>query len=253
MGARHNAQMGVKMKKWGIGCGAAVLCMALFTGCGAALPPMTDEQQDAIAEYAAALVMRHTRDYSSRLVDLSLYEEKEPEETKEPESGGMDETADTPVIDNTGNSDNSGDAMAYQSIDPLLVPEGVSITYTGSRLLDSYPDSNGDEAPYFALDASTGKKLLVMSFSLQNTTGEEKNLDIYSIAPRCAIKINDAERTHVISTMLLDDLSTFEGSLAAGGEIPLVLLAEVDDTLETIEKLELTVSTETGSAVTLLQ
>lgn len=241
------------MKKRGISCGVAALCMVLLTGCGAALPPMTEAQQDAIAEYAAALVMRHTRDYSSRLVDLSLYEEKEPEETEEPETGGMDETADTPVIDNTGNNDNSGDAMAYQSIDSLLVPEGVLINYTGSALLDSYPDSSSDEAPYFALDAATGKKLLVMTFSLQNTTGEEKNLDVNAIAPRCVVRINDTERTHVISTMLLDDLSTFEGSLAAGEEIPLVLLAEVDDTLETIEKLELTVSTEAGSAVTLLQ
>lgn len=241
------------MKKRGISCGVAALCMVLLTGCGAALPPMTDAQQDAIAEYAAALVMRHTRDYSSRLVDLSLYEEKEPEETEEPETGGMDETADTPVIDNTGNGDNGGDAMAYQSIDPLLVPEGVLINYTGSALLDSYPDSSSDEAPYFALDAATGKKLLVMTFSLQNTTGEEKNLDVNAIAPRCVVRINDTERTHVISTMLLDDLSTFKGNLAAGEEIPLVLLAEVDDTLETIEKLELTVSTEAGSAVTLLQ
>lgn len=237
------------MKKWGISCGAAVLCVILLTGCGAVLPPMTEAQQDAIAEYAATLVMRHTRNYSSRLVDLSLYEETKPEETDAPESGGMDETADTPVIDNTGNS---GDAVAYQPFDPLLVPEGVLINYMGSGLLDSYPDSS-DEAPYFALDAATGKKLLVMTFSLQNTTGEEKNLDINSIAPRCVVRINDVERTHVISTMLLDDLSTFKGSLAAGEEISLVLLAEVDDTLGTIEKLELTVSTESGSAVTLLQ
>ena len=59
--------------------GIIILCLIVFTGCGATLPPMTEAQQDAVAEYAAALVMRHTRDYSSRLVDLSLYEEKEPE------------------------------------------------------------------------------------------------------------------------------------------------------------------------------
>lgn len=241
------------MKKREISCGIAALCTILFTGCGAALPQMTEAQQEAVAEYAAALVMRHTRDYSSRLVDLSLYEEKDTEETEEPEPGGMDEIADTPIIDNIGNSDANGDETAYQSVDSLLVPEGVLLTYTGSSLLDSYPDSSSDDTPYFALDASTGKKLLVMTFSLQNITGEEKGLDINSITPRCAVRINDTERTHVISTMLLDDLSTYVGNLAAGEEISLVLLAEVDDTLGTIEKLELTVSTETGSAVTLLQ
>lgn len=239
------------MKKREISCGIAALCLILFTGCGATLPSMTDAQQDAIAEYAAALVMRHTRDYSSRLVDLSLYEEKEPETIEEPESGGMDETADTPVIDNSDN--NNIDETVYQSIDALLVPDGVVITYMGSRILDSYPENQEDDDLFFALDASTGKKLLVLRFSLQNTTGEEKNLDIFSVAPRCTIKINDTERTHVISTMLLDDLSTYIGSLAAGEEISLVLLAEIDNTLDTIENLELTVSTSEESAVTLLQ
>ncbi|MBD5537803.1 MAG: hypothetical protein HDQ99_19565 [Lachnospiraceae bacterium] len=238
------------MKKREISCGIAALCLILFTGCGATLPPMTDAQQDAIAEYAAALVMRHTRDYSSRLVDLSLYEEKEPEKIDEPESGGMDATADTPVIDNS--DDNNIDEPVYQSIDALLVPDGVVITYMGSQILDSYPENEDDDL-FFALDASTGKKLLVLRFSLQNTTGEEKNLDIFSVAPRFVVKINDTERTHVISTMLLDDLSTYIGSLAAGEEISLVLLAEIDNTLDTIEKLELTVSTSEESAVTLLQ
>lgn len=239
------------MKKREISCGIAALCLILFTGCGAALPPMTDAQQDAIAEYAAALVMRHTRNYSSRLVDLSLYEEKEPEKTEEPGTGGMDATADTPVIDNSDN--NNIDETVYQSIDALLVPDGVVITYMGSRILDSYPENEDDDDLFFALEASTGKKLLVLRFSLQNTTGEEKNLDIFSVAPRCTLKINDTVRTHVISTMLLDDLSTYIGSLAAGEEISLVLLAEIDNTLDTIEKLELTVSTGEESAVTLLQ
>ena len=238
------------MKKREISCGIAALCLILFTGCGATLPPMTDAQQDAIAEYAAALVMRHTRDYSSRLVDLSLYEEKEPEKIEEPESGGMDATADTPVIDNS--DDNNIDETVYQSIDALLVPDGVVITYMGSQILDSYPENEDDDL-FFALDASTGKKLLVLRFSLQNTTVEEKNLDIFSVAPRFVMKINETERTHAISTMLLDDLSTYIGSLAAGEEISLVLLAEIDNTLDTIEKLELTVSTAEESAVTLLQ
>ena len=194
--------------------------------------------------------MRHTRDYSSRLVDLSLYEEKEPEKIEEPETGGMDATADTPVIDNSDS--NNIDETVYQSIDALLVPDGVVITYMGSQILDSYPENDDDDL-FFALDASTGKKLLVLRFSLQNTTGEEKNLDIFSVAPRCTLKINDTERTHVVSTMLLDDLSTYIGSLAAGEEISLVLLAEIDNTLDTIEKLELTVSTAEENAVTLLQ
>lgn len=239
------------MQKKKISFGIAVLCLVLFTGCGAALPPMTDEQQEAIVEYAAALVVRHTKDYDSRLVDLSLYEEKEPEEVEEPEQGGMDEIADTPVIDNSADNYN-GEEAVYQSIDTLLVPEGVTIIYEGSKTLDSYPEGE-DDAPYFALDAAIGKKLLVLTFSLENTTGEEKNVDIFTIAPRCAVRINGTERVYVTPTLLLDDLGTYKGSLAAGENVSLVLIAEIDDTLPVIEKMELTVSTAEGSAVTLLQ
>ena len=231
-------------------CGIIILCLILFSGCGATLPPMTEAQEDAITEYAAALVMRHTRDYSSRLVDLSLYEEKEPEteQPEEPEAGGMDEVADTPVVDNSSEETKT----VYSSIDSLLVPEGVSIIYTGSQILDSYPA--GEEAdPYFALDASAGKKLLVLMFTVQNTTGEEQSLEVFAAATRCMVQINDTERTHIISTMLLDDLSTYVGSLQAGEEISLVLLAEIDNTLESVEKLELTVNTAEGSVKTLLQ
>lgn len=199
-----------------------------MTGCGAALPEMTQDQEDAIVEYAADIVMRHAKDYDTRLVDLSLYEDrfeeqKEPEDTVQKEEGGMDPVADTPVIDSSA-GENIG------NIAQVLLPEGISVRYTGYKAVDSYPD--GDSAnPYFALDASDGNKYLVLSFVMSNDTGMKQEIDIFSMAARFTVLLNQTERRPALSTMLLDDMGTYVGSLEAGEEVELVLLAEIEDNL----------------------
>lgn len=243
---------GVGMKKNKVLGSVLLLGLALCTGCGSKLPEMTEEQENQIVEYAAAIVMNHVKDDGSRLVDLSLYEEKpqpEPEATKEPEAGKMDETADTTIIDNAGEEK----VNAAGSLDELLVPEGITITYNGYKVVESYPEAD-DANPYFTLDAATGKKLLVLQFTMQNETAEEKELDIFSQEPKSTVVINGKETKNILSTMLLDDLSTYEGSLAGGEALDLVLLAEIDETMsETFESLSLRMKIETGSVTTTLK
>lgn len=240
------------MKKNKVLGGVLLLGLTLCTGCGSKLPDMTEEQENQIVEYVAAIVMNHVKDDGSRLVDLSLYEEKpqaEPEATKEPETGKMDETADTVIVDNTGESEGN----AAGSLAELLVPEGITITYTGYKVAESYPEAE-DANPYFALDAATGKKLLVLQFTMQNETAEEKRLDIFSLAPKSTVVINGRDTKNILSTMLLDDLSTYVGSLAGGEAIDLVLLAEIDETMpDSFESLSLRVEIETGSVTTTLK
>ena len=214
------------MKKKMIIAGICAAGLFAAAGCGAALPDMTEEQEDAVVEYAAEIVMRYTRDYDSRLVDLSLYEEKEEtpetgEDNGEEES--VPETSDTPVTDISQGA-SEGD-MAR-----LLLPEGMDLRFTGYRITDTYPD--GDDAnPYFALDASAGNRIVVLEFDLENGTGARQEVDIYSLAPRFTLLINETEKTPVLATMLLDDLSTYVGSVEAGETVRLVLTAEAGEEL----------------------
>ncbi len=237
------------MKKKTIVTTICIGSLSVFSGCGAALPDMTKEQEDAIVEYAADVVMRYTKDYDSKLVDLSLYaEETQPEEPEEvpPEEETPSQTPDTPVVD-ISEEEPEGD------IAQVLLPEGITLRFTGSRAVDTYPD--GDSAnPYFAMDASAGNKMLVLEFLLGNTTGETQEVDLYSMAPRFTLLINDTEKQPVLATMLLDDLSTYMGSLEAGEEVKLVLIAEIDENLaESIETLRLSVSAGGNSVVMPLQ
>lgn len=229
------------MKKTKVIAGICIGSLLGITGCGAALPEMTQAQEDAIVEYAANIVMRHTNDYDSRIVDLSLYEDhsseqEAPEDTNNKEDNGMDPVQNTPVIDSSA-GENVG------NIAQVLLPEGMNIRFTGYRTVDTYPDGGSDN-PYFALDdAADGNKYLVLGFVINNDTGIEQKVDLLSATARYTVLINQTERRPVLTTMLLDDLGTYVGSLGAGEEVELVLLAEIDNTLaEGIFELRLSVS-----------
>ena len=76
------------MRKRKFFCSMALTGLIFLSGC-ASFPEMTEEQEEAIVEYAAGLLIQNMKDYDSRLVDLSLYADPEvlPEETPTPESG----------------------------------------------------------------------------------------------------------------------------------------------------------------------
>lgn len=233
------------MRKTKVIMGICICGLLCITGCGASLPEMTEEQEKAIVDYAVNIVMRHTKDYDSRLVDLSMYEEHEPEQEPdaEEEPGGMDPVADTPVVDSS-----AGEGVG--SIAQVLLPENIDIGFTGYRLADTYPDGDSDN-PYFTLeDASAGNKYLVLEFTMSNHTGTDQEIDIFSMAPRFIVLINGTERRPALTTMLLDDLGTYVGSLGADEEIKLVLIAEIEETLAgEITELRLSAATSAGSIV----
>lgn len=235
------------MRKRKFFCSMALTGLIFLSGC-ASFPEMTEEQEEAIVEYAAGLLIQNMKDYDSRLVDLSLYADPEvlPEETPAPESGGMDDVADTEKVDvSTGE--------VYGSVESLLVPEGVTLTYVGNSVTDSYPEGDDGE-PYFALDAAEGNQLLVLKFTMTNTTGEEQKVDVLGLSPKFRVIVNDTENKNASPTMLLDDLRIYAGTLAAGEEVSLVLIVEMESSLlEQVESIEMTVTTDEGSVTTLLQ
>ena len=232
--------------------GICIGSLFVITGCGASLPEMTREQEDAIVEYAADIVMRHTKDYDSRLVDLSQYEDPvdEPDDVEQGNQGGMDPVTDTPIVDSSaGGSVGNETDSEVGSIAQVLLPEGLDIRFTGYRLADSYPDGDS-ENPYFAAFATEGNIYLVLGFVLSNNTGAEQEIDINSTQARFTVLINGTERRPVYNTMVLNDLGTYAGTLGAGEEVELVLLPEIEDALAgEISELSLSVTANGNSVV----
>ena len=104
----------------------------------------------------------------------------------------------------------------------------MTLTYRDYQIADSYPE-DGSTEDYFALDASTGKKLLILNFELTNGTDQEENVDFLSTASRYIITVNDGTRGNALTTMLPNDMSTYVETMAPGETQGLVLLLEVNE------------------------
>ncbi len=227
---------------------ACVLLSLIFVGagCGKKLPQMSYEQEEAIVDYAAAALMQHVENNNSRLVDLSLYDTPETE-TEETEPVGMDPVADTPVID-------ASIGENQLTVDEVLAIENMELQYNSYEVLDTYPNEKSSEM-YFSMDATKGKKFLVIHFTLQNLSDEEKVIDFISLMPNFVITVNGENKANALSTMLLDDLSTYAGKLEAKELKNMVLIVEIEqEYVSDIQSLQLSAATENGNCkITLVQ
>lgn len=212
-----------------------IICFAfLLAGCGnSVLQNMSDDQMDIVGERAAITLLKYDANSKSRLVDLSLIEETEtpaaervpvepmpqPETQPKPEP----EKPDADIVDRT-NQQNENTVSSLEAFFEL--PEGVVLEYSNYELLDSY---QGEDNDYFSLEATEGKKLLVAHFVLRNLSPEQRNINIFEQTNSYRVTMNENYTRATLTTMLNNDLSTFIGEIASGGEKDVVLLAEIEE------------------------
>ena len=176
-------------------CGALLCVMALgMTACGNEIPDLTEAESQRVGEYAAVTLLKY-----------------------DAESAASEAQAPTAQEDITTSLE-----------DFFGLAEGVTLTYRDYQIADSYPEDESAE-DYFALDASTGKKLLILNFELTNGTDQEENVDFLSTASRYIITVNDGTRGNALTTMLPNDMSTYVETMAPGETQGLVLLLEVNE------------------------
>ena len=214
-------------------CGALLCAMMLsMTACGNEIPDLTEEESQRIGEYAAVTLLKYDANNRSRLVDhevviAKLEKEAAKETTKaSQEEGKAEETGSTGTTEVT--MPTAQEEITASMEDFFGLPEGVSITYEDYMVADSYPE-DGVEDDYFALDASMGKKLLVLRFHLTNGSEQEETIDLLNTNSRYIITVNDSIRANALTTMLPNDMSTYEETLEPGQSQGLVLLLEVNE------------------------
>lgn len=227
---------------------AAVLCAGL-TGCGEnAIPDMTDEQVKLIGEYVAVTMMKYDANHRSRLVDRELVDKKpyvpsEPDATKEP--SGMGAADDTPVVDPTVVEN------PYTMEEVLDLQDGVELVYSGQRLCDVYPDS--EESGIVSLSASKGRKILVLSFVINNVTEQEQEVDLFSSGATFRVTVNGIYSRSALRTGMLEDMSTYFGTIPANTGAEVVILVEVSEEMASgIESISLNVKNDTKTYTTQL-
>lgn len=213
----------------------------IMTGCGNAIPDMTDEQLQTVGEYTAMLLLSHDVNYKSRLVDVESLPTAEsldssgdetlatptpiPEETPAPENVGMDPTEDTPIVDLTDGQ--NGGVQETLSLEEILdLPGQLVLSYTGYEIADSYPQ-DASEAEYFTVDAENGKQLLVLHFNLQNPGEGTENVYIKGQSLVIKVSVNGIT-SNSLATLLENDLAYYQGSVNPGESRETVILVEYD-------------------------
>ena len=215
-----------------------ILISVGLTGCGNQIPDMTEEQAKQIGEYAAVTLLKYDANHRSRLVDeetIAAYDKKQQEieawkeqQNTKPDTEGMKPVEDTPTVELNGQT--ASGQTTKTLAESLGVPEGIRVIYLGHKTCASYPD-DGSAGTYFTLDASQGKQILVLEFSAENSTTSNMNVDFFSKTAVYSVKAGEGKQYNAMTTMLLDDMSTYTGTVPAGGSQHLVLLFEVEQSV----------------------
>lgn len=228
----------------GLVIGVTGLCL---TGCGNAIPEMTTQQQELVVEYAVSELLKYDKNHETKLVVLDVDQEaagavsnvasseltdeipKEESESSTKVEEGISKD-DVTVIDQTEN--------VNISMEEFLKLNNVEITYTGYETADAYPPESQDEI-YFYMSATEGNKLLVLKFDVKNVSAQDMELDMAGSQTRYKIVVNNEEK-NALTTLLLNDMAYYKGTLAAGESVELVVVGEIPQEQEAqITSLEL--------------
>lgn len=214
----------------------AATMMLLLTGCGTSYPDLTAEEEKMVGEYAAKLLLKYDANNRSRLIAREEMEEKTIiEETESPieetdEQLKEEATVETPEENApvTGTEEVPATNMIASPEEFYELSEGITIDYQGMEICSSYPPE-GQADSYFALDATEGKSLMVLKFKIENQAQSEQKVDLLTQNVLFRITANGGYTRNTLTTMLLDDMSTYVGTLDAGEAEDVVLLVEVDN------------------------
>lgn len=212
-----------------------ILLAFSMTGCANVMPNLTEEQMDAVGEYAAILMIKYDANNRIRLRDR---EEVEAADRKKERLEALlqaqleAEQEKNPQIEDNSNKDEESKPdkptqIKYDNLEDFItLPQGVTIRYTGARTSTSYPDFEDDEL--LALEATPGKRLLILGFTLTNQSGENQTVDIWGLNASYKIAANQSFKKGILNTFLLTDLATFKGNIPVGASQNLVLITEYD-------------------------
>ena len=227
--------------------------MVSLCGCGNAIPSLSEEQEALVVEYASTAVLKHDANYQGKLVDLSTLTNEEEMPEKETTQTPAEDTSipeePAPMQEPQQEADNATqeEAQVQANAEQILGLHDVSLCYSGYEVDEFYP-KNGNEI-YFVMNATPGNNLLVVKFTLRNLLNEEQDIQIQPGAVRVKIVLNGGEK-NALTTMLLNDLATYQGTLGPNEETELVVVGEypVED-LQAIDSLCVKLKNESGEVV----
>ncbi len=204
------------------------IMMSFLTGCNQVIE-LTESEEQIIVEYAADAVLEHLGIFQHTIVEeLVVPEEEDVESVPEPIIEPTDEEEPKEGIQVVIPEMEDVSANANISIEEFFGIDGLQITYKDYEVVKTYPEDSADDI-YFSIDATEGNNLLILKFDLVNLTGEDYQANMMPYNMKFKVGINGEAQRWVLSTMLLNDLATYNEIIPVGSATEVVLAREISE------------------------
>lgn len=217
-----------------------VLMVLSLTGCVKKYTA-TDEQSDAIAEYMAGLLLDNDKQYDQALIpedelnsDGSDTSEDSNTVTQAPSP--TKPAGDAPSGTEDSNSPQSdSNTSSLSSLSEVIGNDSFQIDYKSFKLTDQY------KSEYFVLNPRDGYRLMVISFSIKNISGDKQIINLTKAGIEYEITGKSGTKYAPLLTLLENDLQYINIEIGAGKTKGGVLIFQVPDQSEISgEKLDIT-------------
>jgi hypothetical protein len=218
----------------------AAASAVLLSGCGDAPYELTESETDIIVNYAAHVAMKYDLNQKEGL--QFVWPATAEETAEEPETEGTEISEAEPEENSggTGTGQTGGATDGTEkTLQELFGNDTVSVEYAGAYLTTSYVEST-----YYAMNAAAGKQYLVLNITVTNHGDAETVVDNLTGMPSFQIESETVGKASAEITVLLEDFSVYEETLAPGESVNTVLLFTVPDTVTEAEDFKLSVSIE---------
>jgi len=199
---------------------AAVACLCtMMCGC-LETPPLTDQEMDIVAEYAADLLLRHDKNYQSSLMTQETYEElTRPSATPTP-SETMPEEPSFQV--------NTPEAVV--NLTQVIDVEGFVVSCDGYDTTIEVVRTD-----YMNLVAKEGRQYMVVHFTVMNVTDQTRIFNASDKKLECSVDINQGTVSKLSISMMENDLQYMPIEVPAGAAVPAILVFDISakETIDT--------------------
>lgn len=236
------------------------LLLCMLCGCLEATP-LTDNEMDAVAEYAASLLLKFDKNYKTPLYYAQEREVRltptptptpkpvNPTPTPIPGAGNSAGGTNSPAVSQTPTATPTptpppmhNAEETTRQLTELIAVENITVTCTGYELMKSVQSTE-----YFSLVAKDGRQYAVVKFLLTNMTAEDVVFDASEKGLEYSIDINTSTVSRVSLSMLENDLQYMEIPVPANGTAEAVLVFEIEET--EINTIHLIVENESDETV----
>lgn len=250
-----------QMKKNRLAAGAIALAVSFMAcGCGDQVYEMTDEEKAVIVHYSAHVVTKFNKKQSEGVQDVTALkaqmaareeQRKEEEELRKQEEEQQKEkeeqtkNQESSSVQESGQTDTDEPQVKYVSLSKALKLKDIRATYKKYEKSSIYAESSS-----FMVRADEGNELLVLHVNLKNTGNESARCDLLSRLPSFRLTVNGDVSVSADTSILLNDLGTYQGRIGAGDTVKTVLIFQVQQGMvKKVKSMDLEVSINGKSSI----